>query len=207
MPLHHPQDVLRFWFPEPAPQDHAAMVVQQEWWFRGGADAQILARFVPLFERAVRGDFDAWAQEADSRLALIVVLDQFSRTIHRGTALAYAHDAKARALAREGLKVGHYAALQDPWQKTFFLLAFGHSEEVPDLDRAVGLAEELAASAPEPKRRMLEFSANQARSHREVLRRFGRQPHRNEILGRASTAEELAYLATNELVHQRAVPR
>ena len=183
------------------------MVAQQEWWFRGGADAEILSRFVPLYVRAVRGELDSWSKDAYSRLALIIVFDQFSRTIHRGTALAYAQDSKARALASEGLAVGHYAVLADPWEKTFFLLAFGHSEDVTDLDRAVTLAEELAAQAPESKRRMLEFSANQARSHREVLRRFGRQPHRNELLGRTSTPEELAYLATNELVHQRTVPR
>lgn len=201
------QQVLDFWFPMPAPRDHAEIVARQEWWFRGGADAQILERFVPLYGRAVRGELDRWKKEPYLRLALIVVLDQFSRTIHRGTPLAYAQDAKARALAREGIAAGHYAALTDAWEKTFFLLPLGHSEDVSDLDHAVKLAEELASQATEPRKRLLEFSANQARSHREVLMRFGRQPHRNEVLGRASTPEELAYLAKGELVHQRAVPR
>jgi uncharacterized protein (DUF924 family) len=204
----HPlQQVLDFWFPTPAPRDHAEMVARQEWWFRGGADAQILERFVPLFERIARGELDRWAKYPAMRLAMIVVLDQFSRTIHRGTALVYAQDPKARALARDGIAAGHYAALSDPWEKTFFLLPLGHSEDVSDLDYAVQLAEELAAQATDTQARMLEFSANQARSHREVLRRFGRQPHRNEILGRRSTPEELTYLAKGELVHQRAVPR
>src|SRR5262245_31924182 len=99
----HPlQQVLDFWFPIPAPRDHVQMVARQEWWFRGGADAQILERFVPLFERVTRGELDRWAKHPNLRLAMIVVLDQFSRTIHRGTALAYAQDAKARKLARDG---------------------------------------------------------------------------------------------------------
>ena len=202
-----PADVLDFWFPQPRPADHAAMVLRQEWWFKGGADAQILARFVPLHTQASLGQFNGWVHEPRSRLALIIVLDQFSRTIHRNTAAMYAQDAKARAIAREGLALGHYAALADAWEKTFFLLAFGHSEEVADLDRAVELAEELVATAKLEERRMLEFSASQARSHREVLQRFGRQPHRNAILGRISTPAEIAYLARNEPVHQRAVPR
>jgi len=204
----HPlQQVLDFWFPTAVPDDHAEMVVRQEWWFRGGADAAILERFGPLFERVACGGLDRWKKYPSMRLALIIVLDQFSRTIHRGSALAYANDAKARALAREGIEAGHYAALTDPWQKTFFLLPLGHSEDVADLDRAVQLTQELAAEATEPRKRMLEFSADQARRHREVLKRFGRQPHRNEVLGRVSTPDELAYLAKGELVHQRAVPR
>ena len=200
-------EVLEFWFPYPRPKEHAAMVARQEWWFRGGADAQILLRFVPLHEQAARGALDGWARTSRGRLALIIVLDQFSRTIHRNTPAMYAQDAKARALAREGLALGHYDALPDAWEKTFFLLAFGHSEDVADLDRAVELAEQLAARAAPEEKRMLEFSANQARGHREVLQRFGRQPHRNAILGRISTPAEMAYLARDELVHQRAIPR
>lgn len=183
------------------------MVARQEWWFRGGADTEIMRRFVELHARAAQGELDDWDSTARSRLALIVVLDEFTRTIHRGTAGAYAQDAKARRLAREGLGLGHYSSLSDPWEKTFFLLPLGHSEDLADLDHAVQLAETLAAEAVPTQRRMLEFSANQARSHRDVLRRFGRQPHRNEILGRTSTPAELAYLEQNELVHQRAVPR
>jgi uncharacterized protein (DUF924 family) len=200
-------EVLEFWFPQPRPKDHASMVVQQEWWFRGGADAQILARFVPLHTAAANGDLDGWARTSRGRLALILVFDQFSRTIHRNTAAMYAQDAKARMLAREGLALGHYDALADAWEKTFFLLAFGHSEDLADLDRAVELAEQLVSAAPPEQKRMLEFSANQARSHREVIRRFGRQPHRNALLGRISTPAEIAYLSRNELVHQRAIPR
>jgi uncharacterized protein (DUF924 family) len=160
-----------------------------------------------LLARATKGELDNWSQRPRSRLALIIVLDQFSRTIHRGTAQAFAQDPKALRLALEGIEVGHYAALETPWEKTFFFLPLGHSEELANLDRAVNLAEELVKDAPQEQRGMLEFSGNQARGHRDVIARFGRHPHRNEVLGRQSTAEELEYLATGQLVHTRPLPR
>ena len=195
-----------FWFPEHLRDEHAAVVIQFEWWFRGGADAAIVERFAPLLERAARGELDEWAGGPRSRLALIIVLDQFSRSIHRGTARAYAQDQKALGLALEGIEIGHYAALETPWEKTFFFLPLGHSEELAHLERAVGLAEELVAQAPAELRRILEHSAAQARGHRDVIARFGRQPHRNAILGRPSTAEEIDYLAAGQFVHMRPLP-
>jgi uncharacterized protein (DUF924 family) len=93
--------------------------------------------------------------------------------------------------------------LQGAWEKTFFFLPLGHSEDLGDLDEAVRLAEDLARDAPPGERAMLEHSASQARGHREVVARFGRQPHRNAILGRTSTREESEYLARGEFVHQR----
>lgn len=207
MPTYLPNEVLGFWFPVRPERDHAAMAQRMEWWFRGGTDAGILARFAPLTAAAACGEYDHWSKDARSRLALILVLDQFSRTVYRGTARAYEQDPKARALVREGIANGHYEALDDPWQKTFFVLPLGHSEELADLEWVVQLAEDLAYDAPEGQRRMLEFSASQARGHRDVIARFGRQPHRNGILHRESTRDELEYLARNELVHLRAAPR
>jgi uncharacterized protein (DUF924 family) len=98
-------------------------------------------------------------------------------------------------------------ALDTLWEKTFFFLPLGHSEQLSHLDVAVTLAEELAASAPPELRKILAHSASQARGHRDVIVRFGRHPHRNAILGRESSAEELDYLATGELVHARALPK
>jgi uncharacterized protein (DUF924 family) len=201
-----PEDVLRFWFPALAPNDPAAMPRRLEWWFRGGADAEIDRRFPPLVERAASGMLDGWADNARPRLALISVLDQFSRTIYRGDARAYAFDPKARSLTRSGIDAGHYAALDSPWEKTFFFLPLGHSEDLRDLEQAVQLAEELARDAAPDQRPMLEHSASQARAHRDVVARFGRQPHRNAVLGRISTPEELDYLASAVLVHQRPIP-
>ena len=141
------------------------------------------------------------------RLALIIVLDQFSRSFYRDTARAFAQDSKALALALEGLEIGHYAALQTPWEKTFFLLPLGHSEELSHLNRAVALAAQLAENAPPELRRILEHSASQARGHRDVIARFGRHPHRNAVLGRQSTSEELDYLANGKPVHTRSLPQ
>ena len=198
------EDVLRFWFPELSGADHPRLVSQFQWWFGGGADVAIVERFVPLLERAASGELDRWAEEPRRRLALIIVLDQFSRSAYRNTARAFAQDPKALALAIRGLANGHYAALETPWEKTFFLLPFGHSEELAHLERAVVHAEQIAAEAPPQWRKILEHSASQARGHRDVIARFGRHPHRNAILGRTSTPEELAYLATGDLVHMRA---
>jgi uncharacterized protein (DUF924 family) len=200
------EDVLRFWFSSRPSGDHAAQVRQMEWWFRGGADSEIIERFLSLLNQAKRGDLDNWSQGPRSRLALIIVLDQFSRTIHRGTAQAFAQDPKALGLALEGIEIGHYAALDNPWEKTFFFLPLGHSEDLKNQEHVVKLAEALVKEAPQELRGMLEFSANQARGHRDVIARFGRHPHRNEVLGRQSTPEELAYLATGQLVHTRPLP-
>jgi uncharacterized protein (DUF924 family) len=183
------------------------MVRQLEWWFRGGADGDIRNGFAELLERATCGALDSWSSDARSRLALIIVLDQFSRTIHRGTAQAFALDPKARGLTLEGIDVGYYARLETPWEKTFFFLPLGHSEDIEHQELAVKLAEEVAQNAPLEQRALLDFSATQARGHRDVIARFGRHPHRNELLGRQSTPEELQYLATGQLVHTRAIPR
>ena len=200
------EDVLRFWFPEDLRDDHATMVSQFEWWFRGGADSALTERFQPLLEQAARGQRDHWSNSPRSRLALIIVLDQFSRSVHRGTPRAYAQDPKALALALEGIEIDHYAALETPWEKIFFFMPLGHSEELAHLEAAVRLAEELLEQGPAELRRVLEHSAAQARGHRDVIARFGRHPHRNEVLGRQSTPEELAYLAGGQLIHTRPLP-
>ena len=202
-----PTDVLQFWFPDLSRADHATLVRQFEWWFRGGGDSTIVERYAALWERATRGNLDEWSRSPSSRLALIIVLDQFSRSLARNTADAYAQDAKARTLTLEGLANGHYAALGTPWEKTFFFMPLGHSEELAHQDMAIRLAEELAVVAPVPFRKALEHSASQARGHRDVVARFGRHPHRNALFGRESTPEELDYLAREQLVHTRPVPR
>ena len=138
---------------------------------------------------------------------MIIVLDQFSRTIHRGTAQAFARDTKACALTLDGINVDHYAALKTPWEKTFFFLPLGHSENLEYQELAVKLADQLVEEATMEQRTLLEFSATQARGHREVIARFGRHPHRNEVLGRQSSAEELEYVASGRLVHTRPIPQ
>jgi uncharacterized protein (DUF924 family) len=198
-----PEDILDFWFPPRLDADEPTHRHQFEWWFRGGADAAILARFRPVLEAACRGELDGWAATPRGRLALIIVLDQFPRTVWRGTPQAYAHDLRAQHLTLEGLARGHYEQLAAVWERTFFVLPLEHAEELDLLERCVALCEALVPEAPPHLQAIYRFSAAQARGHRDVVARFGRQPHRNTILGRISTEEELAYLATGDLVHRR----
>ncbi len=122
----------------------------------------------------------------------------------------YALDPKARTLTRVGLDAGHYAALDSPWERTFFFSCRSVipmlAEDLRDLEQAVRLAEELVRAAPVAQRPMLDHSASQARAHRDVIARFGRHPHRNSVLGRVSTPDEIEYLARGDLVHQRPLP-
>jgi uncharacterized protein (DUF924 family) len=175
---------------------------QFQWWFGGGANEAILEHYRPVLEAACRGELP-WATTPRGRLALIIVLDQFSRTVWQGTPQAFAQDPAAQQLTLEGLACGHYAELATVWQKTFFVLPLGHAEQQGLLDRCVALCEALVHEAPAHLQRLYAFSASQARGHRDVVARFGRQPHRNAVLGRTSTADEVAYLAAGELVHRR----
>jgi uncharacterized protein (DUF924 family) len=123
------EDVLQFWFPDLPSGDLEALVRRWQWWFRGGGNEEIMENFAPLLEQAIRGELADWSQEPRSRLALIIVLDQFSRTIYQGSAQAFAQDEQACALAIEGIEIGHYAALGTPWEKTFFFLPLSHTEQ------------------------------------------------------------------------------
>jgi uncharacterized protein (DUF924 family) len=202
-----PEDILAFWFPPGLDADEETHRRQFEWWFRGGADQAILERYEPVLQAASRGDLDHWAQAARSRLALVIVLDQFSRTVYPETAQAFAQDSKALDLAIDGLDRGYYAQLQTVWEKTFFVLPLGHSEQIALLERCVRLCEALVDGAPEHLRKLYASSASRARGHRDVIARFGRHPHRNAALGQTSTEPELVYLASRELVHRRALQR
>jgi len=198
-------DILRFWFPAGLDADEETHRQQLEWWFRGGADQAITQCFTHVLEAAVGGELDHWADDPRSRLALIIVLDQFSRSAYRDTARAYAQDAKALALAIEGMDNGHYRRIPTVWEKTFFILPLAHSEQLAMHERVVALCEAMITEAPEKLRRIYMFSASQARGHREVIARFGRHPHRNAVLGRISSEEERAYIAEGQFVHKRTI--
>ena len=202
-----PYDVLDFWFPVGFDADPASLGRHAAWWFRGGAHAEVIERFAHLLESAERGTLDEWADAARSRLALIIVLDQFSRSVYRDSARAFSNDPKALSLALTGLNLSHYEELESPWEKMFFTLPLGHSEDLENLELAVRLAGELAQEAPADLRPGLEFSVSQAKGHRDVIARFGRHPHRNAVLGRQSTPDELEYLEGGQLVHTRPLPR
>lgn len=201
--------VYDFWFP-PGLEAATAEAHHQrfQWWFGGGANAE-LARFAPVVEAARAGRLDHWARTPRGRVALLIVLDQLTRGLFAGSPPAYASDPQALGIAEEGLRNGHYDELMWPWEKTTLLLAMAHAEG-PDhrqrLERVAALAQAIASEAPSHLQPLYQFSAAQARAHLEVIARFGRFPHRNAVLGRASTPEEAAYIATGELVHLRRPP-
>lgn len=198
-----PEDILSFWFPPGIDADEAAHQRQFRWWFDGGANDAIREKFAPALEAAIRGELGGWAKAPRSRLALIIVLDQFSRALHSGTPRAYAQDEKAVGLTIEGLDLRHHDNLATAWEKIFFILPLAHSEQLPLLETCVLLAEGVAQEAPAHLRRIYDFSVAQVRGHRDVIARFGRHPHRNDILGRTSTAEERGYIAEGNFVHRR----
>jgi uncharacterized protein (DUF924 family) len=204
-----PEEVLSYWFPEDDifDTDQETFGRQMQWWFQGGpeVDREISERFGQVLEQARRGELDHWAQTPRGRLALIVVLDQFSRNIYRGSPLSYAQDEKALELAVEGIDLGMDRELSS-MERIFFWMPLGHSEVLALQERYVRHQEEGAANAPPQRRAMAEFGISQARAVRDVIACFGRHPHRNEILGRTSTPEELEYLRTETPPHMRRAP-
>lgn len=200
--------VLDFWFPPGLASDLDTHRRQWQTWMRGGMDAEISRRFTELSQRGARGELQDWVETARGRLALILVLDQFSRTVFRDSPQAYAQDERAIEVCETGLSCGHYAELTTPWEKTFFAMPLAHGEgpKAPARSRrGLALARELIEQAPASLRPMYEFAAEQSRLHAGVLSTFGRHPHRNALLNRTSTPEELEYLARGTFPHERPI--
>ena len=202
------QEILSYWFPPGIHEaDAETYRLQLLRWFGGGpeVDAEITERFGGVLEQARRGELDSWAETPCGRLALIIVLDQFSRSVYKGTPLAYAQDPAALRLAREGIEAGMDRDMEVA-ERLFFTIPLGHAEG-PDhlerMERAVRCAEEQLDLAPAHLKPLYEFSLGQARAHRDVIARFGRHPHRNAVLDRTSTPEELEYLKNEIPVHMR----
>jgi len=177
----HAIDVLTFWFAG----DPAAH--RKVWFEKDAAFDTACADFKAACDLAKAGALDAWAETPKGGLALLILLDQVSRNLHRGTAEAFAADAKARTIARAMLARGLDQALT-PVERMFVYLPFEHSEDLADQDLSVRLFAALDAASGGDIH-------DYAVRHRDVIRRFGRFPHRNAALGRANTPEEDAYLA------------
>ncbi len=203
-----PRDVLNFCFADDIDAGLERHLAFWAWMMRGGADAAIVDRFAELTRHAAEGSLDHWADTAAGRMALVLVLDQFPRSVFRGTPGAYARDGAALAVVETGLANGHFATLSTPWERTLFTLPLIHAEGPTIRERAalnVALAEETLETAPAALRPAYEFCLEQSRRHRAVIDRFGRHPHRNAILGRPSTAEEHDYLAAGEFPHEHPI--
>lgn len=174
--MSEPAEVLRFWFEELSPSQ----------WFRADErlDRALAERFAPLTEAALAGALDAWGATAATGLALVLVLDQFPRQIWRGSARSFAGDPAALALSLAALEAGWIRCEPEVDRRRFWLMPLMHSEDLAIQDRSCGLFQELSDAD----------STRFAERHREVIRRFGRFPHRNGALARVSTAGEEAFL-------------
>ncbi|WP_304619407.1 DUF924 family protein [Paracoccus sediminilitoris] len=172
-------EVLDFWFSDQ----------MQPYWFAKSdqIDAQIGQRFADTYQAAHDGQLDDWMTDADSALALCIVLDQFPRNMFRGSPRSFESNRIALDHARKALELGHDQA-QDPTRRQFFYLPFMHSEDLADQTTSVRLYEDLGN----------QHSLHFAREHRDIVERFGRFPHRNAVLGRDSTPEEAVFLETHK---------
>lgn len=186
--------VLAFWF-GPPDADAATRAAHAARWFAGepAFDAEVARRFAGDLAAAVRRQRDAWAATARGRLALILLLDQFSRQLYRGRAEAFASDRHALGLALAGIDAGLDAQLGDP-ERAFFYMPLQHAEDLALQERSVALFAALHATCAAAWRDAAAGFLRFAREHRDVVARFGRFPHRNAVLGRASTPAEHAYL-------------
>lgn len=189
------ETLLRFWFGDAATDD-AAAARRIATWFEAsdGFDAACRGTFADWPDRARRGDFAAWQGSPRGALALALTLDQLPRNLFRGTARAFAYDGAAVDAATAAVERGFDRALA-PVEASFLYLPFEHAESPALQERSVALFEALHARAPAALATAFAGFADYARRHRDVIARFGRFPHRNAALGRASTADELAWLA------------
>jgi uncharacterized protein (DUF924 family) len=187
-------DILSFWFGAPAADDEAFKTKLRRWYRANPAfDREIEAAFGADVERATSGALDAWSNEPRPCLALVILLDQFTRNVYRDTPKAYASDAKAQRIVAEGYARGFERDLGLE-ERLFFMMPFVHAEDLALQDRAVEAMARLAADAPQELRAGYAIGIQEVGRHREEIRRFGRYPARNPILDRASTPSELAYL-------------
>ena len=187
------EEVLLFWF-GPLHNGVACESKQRLWWEgREEVDRQLDELFGNLVRRAVRGELEAWASSPRGRLALILLLDQFTRNIYRGTADAFGGDSMALDACRQGIRLGHDLALETS-ERLFFYMPLEHAESLEAQNLHIAQLESLRQSLSGAHRSLMDNAFNFAHQHRDLIVRFGRFPHRNDALGRPSTEEELAHL-------------
>lgn len=171
-----PQDVVSFWY----------RAGEDAWFTKNPAfDGALAVRFGAALRDARQGAFDAWADTPEGALGLVLLLDQVSRNIHRGSPLAFAADGKALAMARQWIGKDYHRLLTPPHAR-WLIMPFEHAEDVDAQHRGVALFQLMG----------LHDMAHWARVHLDIIVRFGRFPHRNRVLGRVSTPDELAFLAS-----------
>ena len=192
-----PEQIINFWFRDDV-NDAAAMRARFDTLFSVDEtfDTEVRERCGAQAEQALDGALDHWVDRARGALALLILLDQVSRNIYRGTARAFAGDTQARAIAELALKRSFDKELA-LIQRVFLYMPFEHAEDLTLQDRCVAGYEALYAAASPDFRGLMSEAVQAGKDHREIIRRFGRFPHRNALLGRISTPEERAWLEVN----------
>ncbi len=187
-------EIIDFWFSDAADSSEA-LAQRNALWFGSGRDFdhEVRARFEATIELATTGACNHWEEEPRGLLALILLFDQFTRNIHRGTREAFAHDEAALRLCRESIDRGFDRQLP-ALERIFLYMPLQHVEDPEGQALSVKLTEGLLDECPAAQREYFEASHRYAEDHHDVIARFGRFPHRNEVLGRESTAEEREYL-------------
>jgi len=188
------QDLLHWWFGQGTSATEVAAEKQRLWFgYRPQQDAEARERFGALVEQALNGDLQDWAEQPEGWLALVLLLDQLPRMIHRDTPRAFAGDERAQQLVRDGLAHGGDMLLS-PIQRVFIYLVLEHAENLAVQDLAVAHFTALRDIAAEHEQALFRDFLDYAERHREVISRFGRFPHRNAILGRDSSDAEQSFL-------------
>ena len=186
--------ILAFWL-EPKPVTEEDTAARWRFWFTSSeaVDHDIRERFGPLVDKARRGELDAWTATPRGTLALVILIDQFSRNLYRGTPDAFSADPKALDIARAGFASNRFADF-DVFENLFVALPFRHAENVAHQRTALDIAQRDALRGTPAWKQFLVDSVDWARKHYDVIARFGRFPHRNPALGRTTTPDETEYL-------------
>jgi uncharacterized protein (DUF924 family) len=190
----HYQSILDFWFGS-SPGDNEILEQKSSFWWRKDkqTDKLIEFRFAVSLNKLIAGELTEWKQSAEGLLAMIILADQFSRNIYRDNKKAFAQDELALALALEGLETRMDLSLSFA-KRVFFYMPLEHSESLTMQDLSVQMFEQLCESACESVQEKLAINLDYAIKHRQVIEKFGRYPHRNVILGRESSPQEIEYL-------------
>jgi uncharacterized protein (DUF924 family) len=186
--------VLQFWFGELDATGRADEAHSARWWSKDAAlDASIREQFLALHKALMLGECASWRDSARGRLAYLIVLDQFSRNMFRDSAEMFASDELAMTAAMNGIDLDLDRQLRVD-ERAFFYMPLMHSEQLEAHERCVNLYKGLATELPEALRANMTARVKYAEQHRDIIRRFGRFPHRNAMLARESTPEELEFL-------------
>lgn len=188
------EQILRYWFGD-RPDDPDVVQRQVKLWFTANAetDHHVREHFEADLKEASAGALTDWEQTPRGRLALIVLFDQFARNIYRGTPHAFAHDSHARRLCLDGQACGHDKMLR-AIERVVFYMPLQHAEDLAMQQQAVRCFKQLVEEVPTALKEIFVGCLDYAVAHRDIIARFGRFPHRNPILGRVSTREEIAFL-------------